>query len=76
MPRALGSLAWPGFKPSSSWVGIDAFKSSELELELIQTQVTQKPMPRAKVYVHESLKDVLTEKEVEYFQPALIGNCP
>ena len=49
----------------------------ELELELIQTQMAQKPMLRAEVYAHamrasqNRKKEVRREKEVEYFQPSL-----
>ena len=47
----------------------------ELELELIQTQMAQKPMLRAEVYAHamrasqNRKKEVRREKEVQYFQP-------
>jgi len=48
-----------------------------IELELIQTQMTQKPMLRAEVYAHATRAsqyrklDVRREKEVLYFQPSL-----
>ena len=49
----------------------------ELELELIQTQMAQKPVLRAEVYAHamrasqNRKKEVRGEKEVWYFQPSL-----
>ena len=49
----------------------------ELELELIQTQMAQKPMLRAEVYAHamrasqNRKKEVRREKEAYYFQPSL-----
>ena len=66
-------------------IKITAFREDlnelELELELIQTQMAQKPMLRAEVYAHamrasqNRKKEVRREKEVQYFQPSLSGNC-
>ena len=53
------------------------FTKIELEHELIQTQMAQKPMLRAEVYAHamrasqNRVKEVRREKEVLYFQPSL-----
>jgi len=54
----------------------------ELELELIQTQMAQKPMLRAEVYAHamraskNRKKEVRREKEVLYFQPSQTIEAP
>ena len=70
-PRNLGSglpLPFAIAKDKPKW---------RLELELIQTQMAQKPMPREKVYAHamrasqNRKKEVRREKEVQYFQPSL-----
>ena len=53
---------------------------AELELELIQTQMAQKPILRAEVYAHAMRasqcrkKEVRRKKEVQYIQPSLKWN--
>ena len=43
---------------------IDQTRRAELELELIQTRMAQKPMPRAEVYAHAMRASQNRKKEV------------
>jgi len=58
-------------------INLTAADQLELVLELIQTQMTQKPMLRAVVYAHvmcasrNRKNELRREKELEYFLPSL-----
>ena len=54
------------FRPSGPWLAAARrwVKQLELELELIQTQMAQKPMLRAEVYAHAMRASQNRKKEV------------